>query len=104
MDIAEKYLPLYEKTLRKVFFETYDEVPEQFSKYMKVENSKKRKETDYHVAGLGMWDEHDTAVEYESHEPGPEVVYEHKQFSKGVIIDWVTAEDDLNRRNGVLAA
>ena len=36
---------LLEPKLRKVFYETYDELPEQFSKVYNVNTSKKSKET-----------------------------------------------------------
>lgn len=92
---AAQFAELYEPKLREVFFETYDEIPEQYSGLFKVNTSKKQKETDYHVAGLGMWNVFSGAVEYEDYEAGDTVTYTHEMYSKGVQIPITMAEDDL---------
>ena len=90
----EEFGDLLEPILRKTFFETYDSLPEQYNKFLRVENSKKRTETDWRGAGLGMWDEHDATVEYEDYAAGDTIEYTHTTFSKGIIIPFELAEDD----------
>lgn len=93
--VKTDYKKLLEPGLRKVFFEAYAELPEQFSQVFNVHTSKKAKETDYRIAGLGVWPEFDGNVEYEDYEPGDEVTYVHKTYAKGLAIPLELAEDDL---------
>jgi phage major head subunit gpT-like protein len=88
---------LLEPKLRKVFFEGYDELPEQYTKCFKVRTSKKGKETDYHVAGLGLWPEKESAgsIDYEDINPGLEVQYIHKEYAKGTQIERRFVDDEL---------
>lgn len=88
---------LLEPRLRKVFFDAYSEKPEQFSKVYNVKDSKKAKESDYHVAELGMWPEKDPqgSTSYEDIQPGLEVNYIHKTFSKGCRVTEEMYEDEL---------
>lgn len=93
--VKTDYKKLLEPGLRKIFFEAYAELPEQFSQVFNVHSSKKAKETDYRIAGLGVWPEFDGNVEYEDYEPGDEVTYVHKTYAKGLAIPLELAEDDL---------
>ncbi len=53
--ISDNFGKLLAPGLRKIFFETYAEVPEQFSKIYKVNKSTKAKETDYGLGAFGTW-------------------------------------------------
>ena len=53
---------LLEPKLRKVFYDTYKEVPEQFSKIYNVKTSKKAKETDYGVGAFRPWTQFGTKM------------------------------------------
>ena len=87
--------------LRKIFFETYAEVPEQFSKIYKVNTSKKAKETDYSLGAFSDWtqrtDEFST-VDYETISPGQEREYVHKAFTKGFMIGRELYDDEQYRQ------
>lgn len=91
----EQFANLMEPKLRKVFFEAYKEIPEQFSTVFNVNKSNKRKETDAHFASLGMWDEFTGAVDYEDYEVGKEVEYTHVTYAKGTQVPLELVEDDL---------
>jgi phage major head subunit gpT-like protein len=95
MMTSAQFAELMEPKLREVFFQTYDELPEQYTDVFHVDSSKKQTETDYHVIGLGMWDKFNGAVQYEDFEPGKKVTYTHEMYSKGIEIPTVLAEDDL---------
>ena len=51
--VSQNFGKLLEPGLRKIFFQTYAEVPEQFSKIYNVLKSNKAKETDYGLGAFG---------------------------------------------------
>jgi phage major head subunit gpT-like protein len=87
---------LLEPGLRKIFFETYDEVPEQFSQVFKVKSSTKAKEEDFHMAGVGLWEEKESMgpVNYETIEPGLSATYTHKEYAKGIQVERKFVDDE----------
>jgi phage major head subunit gpT-like protein len=95
MMTPQQFAELYEPKLREVFFEAYDELPEQYTDVFNVNPSKKATETDYHVASLGMWGKFTGAVEYEDYEPGKTVSYTHEMYAHGIQVPITAAEDDL---------
>ena len=46
---------LLEPKLRKIFYDSYNEVPEQYSGFYNVKTSKKAKETDYGLGAFSPW-------------------------------------------------
>lgn len=95
--VSQPFGKLLEPGLRKLFFETYNELPEQFSKIYKVNTSKKAKETDYGLGAFGDWeeraDELDT-VAYAKLSPGLERTYIHKAFTKGFMVGRELYDDE----------
>ena len=55
--VSENFGKLLYPGLRKIFFETYDEIPEQFPKIFNVETSNSATETDYGLGAFGDWTE-----------------------------------------------
>ena len=53
--ISTDFGALLEPGLRKIFFETYAEVPEQYSKVYNLLTSSKAKEVDYGLGAFGDW-------------------------------------------------
>jgi phage major head subunit gpT-like protein len=98
---------LLEPKLRKLFYETYDEVPEQYSKLFHVQTSKKAKETDYGLGAMGAWNEFGSSttavagatampsVEYVTIPSGLERTYVHKEFARGFMIERKFADDEM---------
>lgn len=84
-----------EPGLRKVFFETYKEKPEQYSKVFTVDDSRKAIETDARFGAFSMWNTKGSqeATEYEDLTDGLEVQYKHTTFSKGFSIEKETYDD-----------
>lgn len=99
--ISTNFGKLLEPGLRKIFFETYAEVPEQFSKVYNVNTSNKAKETDYGLGAFGDWtpraSELDT-VAYEKLSAGLERVYTHTAFTKGFMIGRELYDDEQYRQ------
>ena len=87
--------------LRKIFFETYAEVPEQFSKVYKINKSTKAKETDYGLGAFGDWTERATnlsEVDYGTLTAGLERTYTHRAFTKGFMIERELYDDEQYRQ------
>lgn len=94
---SSNFAKLLEPRLRKVFFEGYDELEEQYPKVYKVESSKKAQEHDYHVAGLGLWPEKESmgSIQYEDINPGLEVNYTHVEYAKGTQVERKFYDDEM---------
>ncbi len=97
---------LLEPGLRKLFYETYDEIPEQYSSIFNVKTSKKAKETDYGLGAMPTWDEFGSStapvtgttnmptVPYVTLDPGLERVYTHKEFAQGFMVERKMVDDE----------
>lgn len=92
---------LLEPGLRKIFFETYDELKEQFPSVYNMNTSKKAKETDWGMGAFGDWtpraSEYDT-VDYKLLSPGLERTYTHSAFTQGFMVTREMYDDDQYRQ------
>jgi len=89
---------LLEPKLRKLFFETYDELPEQYSQIFHVKSSQKRTETDYGMGAFQPWTARSSniaTVNYQTLSPGLERTYTHGAFADGFMIAREDADDEL---------
>ncbi len=92
---------LLEPGLRKIFFETYDEIPEQYSQIYNMNTSKKAKETDFGMGAFGDWDERTSQfdeVSYKTLSPGLERTYTHSAFTQGFMVTREMYDDDQYRQ------
>ncbi len=82
--------------LRKIFFETYNEISPQFEKVFNVGTSNQAVEEDHHVSGLGMWEEKKRSenIKYEDIEDGLSIFYKHTAFAKGIQIERELIDDE----------
>lgn len=99
--ISTSFGKLLEPGLRKIFFETYDELPEQYSKIYKVNKSTKAKETDYGLGAFKDWTERTSetdSVAYQKLSPGLERTYTHKAFTQGFMIGRELYDDEQYRQ------
>ena len=97
---------LLEPKLRKVFYDSYNEVPEQYSKIYNVKTSSKAKETDYGLGAFTPWKKFgnsfttigDSAnmpsVEYQKINPGLERTYIHEEFASGFAVERKFIDDE----------
>ena len=95
--VSENFGKLLYPGLRKIFFETYDEIPEQFPKIFNVETSNSATETDHGMGAFGDWTERKdelSPVAYAKIQDGGEVVYKHKAFTKGFMISRELNDDE----------
>lgn len=98
---------LLEPKLRKVFYETYKEVPEQYSKIYNIKTSNKAKETDYGLGAFRPWkkfgnsfttvgnSEEMPTVEYQKIHPGLERTYIHEEFASGFMVERKFVDDEM---------
>lgn len=87
---------LLEPGLRKIFFETYKEKPEQYSKILNVLTSKKAIETDLRAGGFTQWNSKGSMDSTEFQDPtGTDTVqYKHVTYSKGFQIEKEMVDDE----------
>lgn len=97
---------LLEPGLRKLFYETFDEIPEQYTKIFKVNTSKKAKETDYGLGAMPTWSKFGTkmtavtgdnpmpTVPYVTIPAGLERVYIHEEFAQGFMVERKMVDDE----------
>jgi phage major head subunit gpT-like protein len=87
---------LLEPGLRKIFMETYNEIPEQYSKVFNVQNSSKAIETDLRMGGFGLWDKKDSAgsVQYQDPTDTVSLQYIHEEFSSGFTVERKLVDDE----------
>ena len=102
---------LLEPGLRKLFYETFDEVPEEYSKIFHVKNSKKAREVDYGLGSMPIWSEFGTAISkdlkgtavtdgempkvpYVTIPAGLERIYVHKEFAQGFMVERKMVDDE----------
>ena len=95
--VSENFGKLLYPGLRKIFFETYDEIPEQFPRIFHVETSNSATETDHGMGAFGDWTERTdelSPVAYAKIKEGGEVTYTHKAFTKGFMISRELNDDE----------
>jgi phage major head subunit gpT-like protein len=92
---------LLEPGLRKIFFETYDELPEQYSHVYNLNTSSKAKETDFGLGAFGDWTKRASQlseVDYKTLSPGLERTYTHEAFTQGFMVTREMHDDDQYRQ------
>lgn len=95
--VSANFGKLLEPGLRKIFFETYDEIPEQYSKIYNVHTSNSATETDHGMGAFGDWEvrtDETSNVSYAKIKDGRDVVYRHKAFTKGFMIGRELYDDE----------
>lgn len=94
---SENFGKLLYPGLRNIFFETYDEIPEQFPKVFNVQTSNSATETDYGMGAFGDWEERTSEIDtvaYAKISDGGDVTYRHKAFTKGFMIGRELYDDE----------
>jgi len=96
MATSDNFQKLLYPGLRKIFFDTYTEKAEEFSKVFHVKTSKKASEEDHTVSGLGTWDEKKRSenIKYEDIEDGLSIYYYHKAYAKGIQVERELYDDE----------
>lgn len=100
-DTETNFGKLLEPGLRKIFFETYDELPEQYSKIFNMDTSTKAREHDWGMGAFGDWEKRvsqlDT-VAYKTLSPGLDRTYVHEAFTQGFMVTREMYDDEQYRQ------
>jgi phage major head subunit gpT-like protein len=103
------YGRLLEPGLRKIFMETYQEKPEQFSQVFNVTTSDKAIETDFRMGGFGLFDTKESlgAVKYQDPTTTKALQYVHQEFASGFTVERKLIDDEqyntINKMSSALA-
>jgi phage major head subunit gpT-like protein len=100
------YGRLLEPGLRKIFFETYQEKPEQFSQVFNVQTSDKAIETDLRLGGFGLFESKDSlgSVKYQDPTGQQALQYIHEEFGSGFIVERKMIDDEQYNVIGKMSA
>lgn len=99
-DNVKNFGKLLEPGLRKIFFETYDEIPEQYSKVYNVNTSNKAVEHDWGMGAFNDWTKRESqfdTVDYTTLSPGLDRRYVHEAFTQGFMVTREMYDDDKYR-------
>lgn len=82
--------------LRKIFFDTYQEVPTQFTKFINVQTSEKAQEKDLRMGGFGLWSKKGTmdSTNYQDITKAEPIWYTPETFSDGFQVEKELSDDD----------
>lgn len=101
MNGEENFGKLLEPGFRKIFFETYDELPEQYSKIYNVETSTSAQERDWGMGAFSDWEKRASqldTVAYTTLSAGLERLYTHEAFTQGFMVTREMYDDDKYRQ------
>jgi len=100
-DEEENFGKLLEPGLRKIFFETYDELAEQYSRIYNMETSNKAVEHDWGMGAFGDWQKRESqldTVDYQTLSPGLDRTYTHEAFTQGFMVTREMYDDEQYRQ------
>ncbi len=82
---------------RKIYFESYAEVPQQYTRIFDTMDMTKKDETMVHEGAFGPWVENTegNTINQDSITEGPTVTFTARRFDKGYDVTWELTQDDL---------
>lgn len=105
--LREHFGYLLEPGLRKVFYETYDQIPSMIPELFNMQTTANPYETDVTIGTMGEFPEFAGTVEYDRPYEGYKKIYEFPEFAKGFRIERKMFDDDryneINKRPAGLA-
>lgn len=93
----DRFGKLLEPGLRRIFFETYSELPEQYSNIYHMQTSNKATETEWGMGAFGDWTKRTSQVDevaYKTLSPGLKRTYTHDAFTQGFMITKEMYDDE----------
>lgn len=92
----DNFAELLTKEHMKVFFNSYLEKPEQYSKVCTIGKLDSKTETFPHMGGFGMWEENNegNTINEDSMSEGDTVTFTTRRFDKGYQVTWELVQDD----------
>ncbi len=103
----EHFGKLLEPGLRKIFYETYDQLPSMINELYNVQTTSNPYEEDVSIGTMGEFPEFEGTVEYDRMYQGYNKVYDFPEFAKGFRIERKLWDDErynqINKRPAGLA-
>lgn len=81
---------------KKIFFDSYNEVPLMYKKMFKVEKMTKKDQTYPHLGAFGLWEQNDEGENFNEDDfsQGNVASFEAKRYDKSYIVTWELMQDD----------
>ncbi len=82
---------------KKIFFDSYNEVPSVYKKIFKVEKMDAKSQTYPHLGALGLWAENTegSTFNHDAFSQGAVASFEARRFDKAYELTWELVQDDL---------
>lgn len=92
-NFAELLTPIH----KKVFFDSYNEVPMVYKKIFKVEKMNAKKQTYPHLGAFGLWlqNTEGSKFNHDKFDEGEVASFEAKRYDKAYQLTWELVQDDL---------
>lgn len=97
MHTSDNFALLLEPRFRKIFYDSYAEIPPQYPDIFNMKTSKKAAEHDYRVSGTGKWTvkEPGAPIDEDHADTGAEANYTHTSYAKMITIERELADDEM---------
>lgn len=81
---------------KKIFFDSYNEVPLKYKKMFKVEKMTKKDQTYPHLGAFGLWEQNQEGENFkeDNFSQGNVASFEAKRYDKSYIVTWELMQDD----------
>ena len=82
---------------KKIFFDSYNEVPKQYSKIFRTEKMNAKQQTYPHLGAFGLWAENQegNVFNQDKFDQGQVASFEARRFDKAYDLTWELVQDDL---------
>ena len=91
-DFGELMTPIH----KKIFFDSYNEVPKKYTKMFRVEKMTGKNQSYPHLGAFGLWKENTEGNDFnlDSFDEGPVASFEARRYDKSYEITWELMQDD----------
>lgn len=104
--VSSTFGRLLEPGLRKTFFDSYQELPEQYSKVFNVQTSNKAIETDLRMGGFTLFGKKDSmgSVVYQDPTGTQQLQYIHEEYASGFTVERKLVRDEMYNQIGKMSS
>jgi phage major head subunit gpT-like protein len=97
MMTRENFAELLTPVHKKIFFESYNEVPQVYKKIFKTEKMTGKKQTYPHLGAFGLWKQNTEGNKFnhDKFDQGEVASFEAKRYDKAYQLTWELVQDDL---------
>lgn len=97
MMTRENFAELLTPVHKKIFFESYNEVPQVYKKIFKTEKMTGKKQTYPHLGAFGLWKQNTEGSKFnhDKFDQGEVASFEAKRYDKAYQLTWELVQDDL---------